>query len=217
VALDRNAKDATRLRRNAQRGKAGGYSQAVKVTSPLQNTGTSIQLNLLSTGGLTNSTLQLTIKLDVNSGLALSASGIKLLLDGTGTGLSLTSSGLKYTSPVTTKGDLIGFSTVPARIPVGTDTFVLTADSTQPLGVKWAAAAGGLIASNFVTSETPSGTINGANATFTLANTPTTGTLRLYMNGVRQTPTTDYTIATATITMVTAPITGSVLLADYMK
>lgn len=40
---------------------------------------------------------------------------------------------------LTTKGDVQGFSSVPARVPVGTDTFVLTADSTQALGVKWAA------------------------------------------------------------------------------
>lgn len=46
------------------------------------------------------------------------------------------------TSPLTTKGDLYGFSTVNARIPVGTDGFVLSADSTQILGVKWIAATG---------------------------------------------------------------------------
>lgn len=44
-------------------------------------------------------------------------------------------------SPLTTKGDLIGFSTVNARIPIGSDTQVLTADSSQTLGLKWAAAA----------------------------------------------------------------------------
>lgn len=44
---------------------------------------------------------------------------------------------------VTTKGDLLGYDTAPNRIPVGTDTFVLTADSTQALGIKWAAAASG--------------------------------------------------------------------------
>lgn len=43
---------------------------------------------------------------------------------------------------VTTKGDLQGFSTVAARIPVGNNNEVLTADSTQTLGVKWAAASG---------------------------------------------------------------------------
>jgi len=46
-------------------------------------------------------------------------------------------------SPLTTKGDLYGFSTVDARLPVGTNGHVLTADSTQSLGIKWAAAAGG--------------------------------------------------------------------------
>jgi hypothetical protein len=46
-------------------------------------------------------------------------------------------------SPLTTKGDLYGFDTANARIPVGSNGQVLTADSTQTLGVKWAAASGG--------------------------------------------------------------------------
>jgi hypothetical protein len=45
-------------------------------------------------------------------------------------------------SPLTTKGDLYGFSTVGTRIPVGTDNYVLTADSTQATGIKWAPASG---------------------------------------------------------------------------
>jgi hypothetical protein len=45
--------------------------------------------------------------------------------------------------PLTTKGDILSFSTVRARLPVGTNGQVLTADSTQTLGIKWAAAGGG--------------------------------------------------------------------------
>lgn len=44
---------------------------------------------------------------------------------------------------LTTKGDLHGYDSGDTRIPVGTNTHVLTADSAQALGVKWAAAAGG--------------------------------------------------------------------------
>jgi len=46
-------------------------------------------------------------------------------------------------SPLTTKGDVWGYSTTNARVPVGADATVLTADSTQALGVKWAAVSSG--------------------------------------------------------------------------
>jgi hypothetical protein len=49
-----------------------------------------------------------------------------------------TAGGGALTSPLTTKGDIWGFSTVDAAIAVGSDGKVLTADSTQALGVKWA-------------------------------------------------------------------------------
>src|SRR5262249_53005121 len=49
------------------------------------------------------------------------------------------------TDPTTTLGDLIarGASNL-TRLPVGPDSYVLTADSAQSLGVKWAAVTAGV-------------------------------------------------------------------------
>lgn len=46
-------------------------------------------------------------------------------------------------SPLTTKGDLYTYSTTDARLGVGTNGQILTADSTAATGIKWATPAGG--------------------------------------------------------------------------
>lgn len=51
--------------------------------------------------------------------------------------------GISSGAVVTTKGDLFGYDTGNKRIPVGANDEVLTADSTQALGLKWAAPTGG--------------------------------------------------------------------------
>jgi hypothetical protein len=68
-------------------------------------------------------------------------------------------------TPLTTKGDLFGFDTADARIPIGTNGHILTADSTQSLGLKWAAPAGAgltLVKSQVIGSAVSSVTVTAA-------------------------------------------------------
>ena len=69
--------------------------------------------------------------------LAPGTSGHFLKSNGAGADLSYAAGGGGATSPLTTKGDVWGYSTADDRIPVGTDGKVLTADSAAALGVSW--------------------------------------------------------------------------------
>jgi len=71
----------------------------------------------------------------------------------------------------------------------------------------------------FADTEVPSGTINGANAVFTLANAPSpAASLELFLNGVLQRPAgVDYTLSGLTITYVTAPLTGETHVCWYRR
>jgi hypothetical protein len=70
----------------------------------------------------------------------------------------------------------------------------------------------------FWVDETPSGTINGSNTAFTLAQTPLENdSVELYRDGLKLTVTTDYTISGTSITMVTAPVVGQTLRANYIR
>lgn len=97
----------------------------------------------------------------------------------------------------------------------------LTGIIKQTSGVSAVAAAGTdyLAPSSRVTRETPSGTVNGSNTTFTLANTPIAGTEEVYLNGLQQEPGAgnDYTISGATITYLTAPVTNDKIRVSYFK
>lgn len=70
---------------------------------------------------------------------------------------------------------------------------------------------------NIITNEIPSGTINSINTEFILANTPATGTVEVYLNGLIQVPGTgnDYTISGTGISFIKAPRIGSDILVSY--
>jgi hypothetical protein len=127
---------------------------------------------------------------------------------------------------LTTKGDLLATtgSGAHTRLGVGANGTVLTANSAAANGFEWA-TAGSLGSANFVANEVPTGTVNGANASFVVNGGAaiTAGSLELFKNGIRQLPGSgnDYTVADSTgaITFLAGnlPQTGDNLVADYRK
>lgn len=70
----------------------------------------------------------------------------------------------------------------------------------------------------FTTKEVPSGTINGSNVTFTLANTPQENeAVQLYLDGLFLVEGVDYNLSSVTITMIVAPALGQSLRSVYWK
>jgi hypothetical protein len=99
--------------------------------------------------------------------------------------------------------------------------WVLTTNATITLGstsltfVKFAGAHSG---EEWVDKETPSGSINDVNVTFTLANTPVSGSEHVFLNGVLQEGGgEDYSISGVTITFTAAPETSARLRVSYRK
>ncbi len=91
-------------------------------------------------------------------------------------------------------------------------------DCVRVDGTSAPCSSGAAAAIGFVDSETPLGTVDGANATFTLGAAPNpAASLKLFRNGLLQKQGLDYTLTGNTITFLgnAIPQPGDVLLADY--
>lgn len=86
-------------------------------------------------------------------------------------------------SPLTTKGDLYTFSSVDTRLGIGANNTVLTADSAEATGMKWAAAAGGgkvlQVVSAAITTATTITTDTMVDTGITANITPTASTSKI--------------------------------------
>ncbi|MCW1908619.1 MAG: hypothetical protein KIH63_004730 [Candidatus Saccharibacteria bacterium] len=109
------------------------------------------------------------------------------------TGQATTTNAFDALSPLTTKGDVAGYTTTNARVAVGANTTVLIADSTQASGLNYAAAGTvtsfGITSTNLTIASTPittSGTIT-IDTPISVAgnNMLANGTLWIWQRGVR--------------------------------
>jgi hypothetical protein len=114
-------------------------------------------------------------------------------------------------------GSVANATTTPAITLTTSVTGILNGNGTAVAAATGANIIAPSAGHGLATRETPSGTINGSNVTFTLANTPVSGSEMVFQNGILLVSgaAKDYTISGGTITFVTAPATGDTLMATY--
>lgn len=129
--INPGAKTKSRVRYNWARITKGAEASSLRLTSPLlADANGNITLTLGANSGLVVTTNALNVNPD-NVTVELSNNTLRVK----NAGISLSKLGA-----LTVKGQLIGFSTTHVAVGVGSNGQVLTADSTQAAGIKWAAA-----------------------------------------------------------------------------
>jgi hypothetical protein len=117
---------------------------------------------------------------NTNTRLPIGTSGQVLAVSGGGVPAWTTTADV---TPLTTKGDLFTFTTVDARIGVGANGTILTADSAEATGLKWATpASGGKVLQVIYGSSTTDTTVSSGTFTDTTLSasiTPSSATSKV--------------------------------------
>lgn len=160
----------------------------------------------------------------VNPGEGIEIStGVRVKLDGgtlarSGSGVKVADAGITETQLNTSVAGngLAGGGGAALSVNVDDSTIEINTDALRLKDAGITAAKLGTGARRVV-RETPTGTVNGSNDTFTLANTPASGKEEVFLNGLLQEPGgEDYTITTNSIVFVSAPLTGDRIRVSYM-
>lgn len=116
-----------------------------------------------------------------------------------------------------TSGDLATFNSTGNMVNWGGSSTCTGSQAIQSLTAAGVATCLSTQSLNFSDNETPTGSCNGSNQTFTLAHTPNPSTsLNFFLNGqLLISGGSDYTLATATVTTVGTCATGDVVRASY--
>jgi len=125
----------------------------ITVNTALFAAGDSVQIQNIGAGVCTVTAGTATVNTSSTLALKQYDSG-DLYFNSTSAALFFNTDAADGSSPLTTKGDLYGFSTLDARIPIGTNNQVLTADSAEALGLKWATPAGAASGMTFIQRST---------------------------------------------------------------
>ena len=158
-----------------------------------------------------------------SSGTLTSATGLPVStgISGLGTGVATA------LAAATNAGS--GLAVLSSGVLAAAQFPALTGDVTTTAGalattINHTSGSGFLKYTDFIVNETPSGTLNGSNTSFTLANAPatvngSTSSLELALNGsvLEAGSGNDYTLSSTTITMLFAPVSTDKLRAFYVK
>lgn len=157
-------------------GATGAVTLAGTAPVGVSTVGSTVTVALTYGGSLVNSSG--TLKLDGD--VASPGASMVYATDGSGVKGWYTQPAAGSTSPLTTKGDVWTFSTVDARLGVGSNGQALTADSSTATGLKWAAVGGSGTVTSVARSISGAAFISVSGAPVTAAGTLTdtwTGTL----------------------------------------